>query len=161
MTSWRRRVAVVVAGTGVVLASMIVSGMGPDLLLVSALIATVAIGAWVLADTADAVADTAPSTAAPRSAPPPEGDRRVKQVRTGLAYGRTDGLSRERLHASLVDIVDDRLRTAHQIDRATRPDAARALLGADLAAFVEAPEPPDTLSRPRDLDRLLTRIEQL
>jgi len=157
----RRQIVSLLVAIVVAQVLMIVTGMGPDLLLVSALLGTIGIGAWVLATTADAVPPPAPVIAAPRSAPPPRDDRRVKQVRTGLAYGRTDGLSRERLHAGLVAIVDDQLRAAHEIDRAVDPVAARTVLGDELAAFVEATEPPATLSKPRELDRLLTRIEQL
>ena len=161
MSGWRQRTAIIVAGIVVLQLLMVVSGMGPDLLLVSALVGAVAVGAWALADAADAVPNAPPTVAAPQSTAPTRDDRRVKQVRSGLAYGRNDGLSRERLHASLVDIVDDQLRSSHQVDRSSDPAAARDLLGPDLAAFVDAPTPPDVLSRPRDLDRLLTRIEQL
>ena len=161
MTARRRRIIVAVVLAVVVQLLMVASGMGPDLLLVSALIAALTIGALALAAAADAVPNATPTVAAPRSAAPARPDRRVNQVRTGLAYGRNDGLSRERLHTSLVAIVDDQLRSAHQIERTADPATARAVMGTDLAAFVEAATPPDVLSRPRELDRLLTRIEQL
>lgn len=161
MILWRRPIVTLLVAIVTIEVLMIVTGMGPDLVLVTALLATIGIGAWVLATTADAVPPPAPSVAAPRSAPPQRNERRVKQVRTSLAYGRNDGLARERLHTGLVAIVDDQLRSAHEIDRATDPAAARVVLGPDLTAFVEATEPPDTLSRPRQLDHILTEIEQL
>ena len=140
---------------------MIITGMGPDLLLVTALLATIGGGAWVLATTADAVPPPTPPVAAPRSTSRQRNERRVERTRTSLAYGRTDGRSRERLHDGLVAIVDDQLRAVHEIDRATDPAAARSVLGDDLSDFVESTDPPPALSRPGDLDRLLTRIEQL
>lgn len=164
MTGSGRPLLTITAIVVLSLVAMVVIGMDPDLLLAGTLLGALAVGAWVLAHAADSVPDPGGPrrpVAGARS-PLPEGhDRRVKQVRTGLAYGRTDGLSRERLHASLVAIVDDQLRVVHEIDRRTDPAAARAVLGPELTAFVDAAEPPTALGRPRDLDRLLTRIEQL
>jgi hypothetical protein len=85
----------------------------------------------------------------------------VARLRTALAYGRPDGPTLERLHASLVAAIDDQLLTVHQVDRAHDPGAARAIIGDELQAFIDDPDAPALLGRPRSLDRILTLIERL
>ncbi|MGB0112695.1 MAG: hypothetical protein WBP59_05705, partial [Ilumatobacteraceae bacterium] len=85
----------------------------------------------------------------------------VMRLRSGLAYGRRDDGNLERLHASLVELIDDQLLSAHQIDRHADPAAARAALGPQLSEFVDDDRVASQLSRPRVLADVLTRIEQL
>jgi hypothetical protein len=59
----------------------------------------------------------------------------------------------------LAELVDERLRQRHGINRAADPDAARAALGEPLWAFLHGPagRPPT----PRELAALVTRMEEL
>jgi hypothetical protein len=157
----KRPVLVIVATAIVIEALMIVSGMGPDVLLVAAATATIGAGIWVVIDTADAVpSEAAISAMAPRE-PVHRVDRRVTRLRSGLAHGQTDSLSAERLHRSLVAIIDDQLRADHQIDRIADPTAADAVIGPELSAFIDDPKAQTALPGARELDRILTHIERL
>jgi hypothetical protein len=143
-------------------AAMVLSGMGPNVVLLAVLGALIGVAVWTLAELADTTPATAPIDANVRPAPPARSERRVTRLRTGLAYAGPNGLVFEQLHGSLVDVIDDQLRVAHQIDRASDPEAARAVIGDDLQVFIDdrAAATAD-LARPRRLDRILTLIEQL
>jgi hypothetical protein len=161
MRSWRRPVATIVGVTIVVDVLMIVTGMGPQVVLVAALGGLVGVAWWFLSDLADVALGTSGATAGPASAPEARPDRRVMQLRTGLAYGRPDRASLVSLRASLIELIDDQLRTVHQIDLAEDPDGARAVIGDDLYVFVDDPDSATMLTQPRNVDRILTRIEAI
>lgn len=142
--------------------AMVLSGMGPNLLLVTALGALVGVTAWTVIELADTTPAIAPINADARSAPPPRGERRVTRLRTGLSNAGPNGPVFERLHESLVNVIDDQLRTVYQIDRSLEPEAARAVIGDDLHSFVDdRAAATASLAQPRRLDRILTLIEQL
>ena len=67
----------------------------------------------------------------------------------------------ERLHATLVGLIDDRLMAKHRVDRHTDPDAAKAILGDDLTRFANDPATASSLTRVATLERLVTLIEQI
>lgn len=161
MTVTTRPVLMIAAIVIVVEAFMIVSGMGPDVLLVAAAAAIIGVGIWIIIATAEAVPTAAPIGAVARHGQDHRVDRRVTWLRSGLAHGKTDSLSAARLHDSLVAIIDDQLRAGHQIDRTVDPAAAKAVIGAELAAFIDDPAARMSLPGPRELDRILTRIERL
>ena len=71
------------------------------------------------------------------------------RLRSGLAVRTTRQHLAGASPRHLVDLVDDQLRAAHQIDRVEDPDAARAVLGDELYAFVGDPGPADELAEPR------------
>jgi hypothetical protein len=85
----------------------------------------------------------------------------VTRLRSGLAHGQSDQFSAERLHGSLVEIIDDQLMAAHQIDRTSDPDAAATAMGSELARFVDDPAARVSLPGTRELDRILAEIERL
>ena len=161
MNSWRRPVAVIVGGTILVVALMLAADMGPHVGLVAALCALIGAGTWLVLDLARvAVGSSGVVTVVPAE-PAARNDRRVMRLRSGLAYGRPDGASLDNLRQSLVDLVDDQLRSVHRIDRSNDPDRACVVLGAELDAFVNDPDAADVLLKPRSLDRILTLIERL
>lgn len=162
MRSWTRPVAAITAITLLANLAMLVSGMGPNVLLLTVLGGLIGVTIWTFTDLAATTPATAPIDATVRAAPAPRSERRVTRLRTGLAYAGPNGLVFEQLHESLVDVIDDQLRVAHQIDRASDPDAARAVIGDDLQAFIDdRAAATTTLARPRRLDHILTLIEQL
>jgi hypothetical protein len=155
-------VAVIVAATLAVNAAMVLLGMGPNLALSLVLGGLIGVAVWTVTDLADVTPASAQVVADHRPPPPARGERRVTRLRTGLAYSGPNGLVFEQLHESLVTVIDDQLRVAHQIDRADDPDAARAVLGDELQAFVDdRTAAATTLAKPRRLDHILTLIEQL
>ena len=162
MISARRRpVLLIVAITIAVEVFMITTGMGPDVLLIAAVAATVGTGVWLVVDTADSVPSMAPIGSTAPQQFEHRVDRRVTRLRSGLAHGQTDRLSAERLHTSLVAIIDDQLRAGHQIDRHAEPTAAAALIGPELAGFIDDPGARISLPSTGQLDRILTEIERL
>lgn len=161
MRSWKLPVAKIVGVTIVVDVLMIVTGMGPQVVLVAALGVLVGVGLWFLSDLADVALGATGVPAGPASAAEPRADRRVMQLRTGLAYGRPDRASLVRLRASLIELVDDQLRTVHHVDLAEDPDGARAVIGDDLYAFVDDADSAGMLTQPRNVDRILTLIERI
>ncbi len=161
MKRWRHPVVKIVGVAIAVDVFMIVTGMGPQVVLVAALGGLVGVGLWFLSDLADVAIGATGVPVTPSSAPAVRADRRVMQLRTGLAYGRPDRASLVSLRASLIELVDDQLRAVHQVDLADDPDGARAVIGDDLSAFVDDPDSATILTQPRNVDRILTLIEAI
>jgi hypothetical protein len=159
--SWKRPALTIVGVTIVVDVLMVVTGMGPEVVLIAALGGLVGAGVWLLVDLADVTEGATGVPAGSTKEPEARADRRVMQLRTGLAYGRPDRASLVQLRAALIDLVDDQLRAVHLIDRAEHPDAARAVIGADLDAFVNDPDSATMLTEPRKVDRIVTLIERI
>lgn len=65
----------------------------------------------------------------------------------------------DQLHRYLADIADRRLVTKHGISRLADPERAEPLLGAELSRFLDRPH--ERRLDIREIDRLLTRIEDL
>jgi len=116
---------------------------------------------WFVIDLGTAAVASSDLASAPAPEPAARSDRRVTRLRSGLAYGRPDGVTLENLRLSLIELVDDQLRAVHRIDRAADADAARDVIGDELDAFVNDPEAAATLLQPRSLDRILTLMERL
>ena len=162
MISARRRpVLLIVAITIAVEVFTITTGMGPDVLLIAAVTATVGTGVWLVVDIADSIPSTTPIGSTTHQPFEHRVDRRVTRLRSGLAHGQIDRLSAERLHTSLVAIIDDQLRAGHQIDRHADPSAAAALIGPELTRFIDDPGARISLPSTGQLDRILTEIERL
>jgi hypothetical protein len=151
----------IVAATVLVSAVLVASDTGPNLPLIAALCGLVGAGIWAVGDVAEALPTTRPTRIEPPAPPAARGDRRLMRLRSGIAYGRADGVALARLHENLVAIVDDQLLAAHDIDRSTDPDGAAAVMGPELNRFVTDPESTAKLADQRSLDRLLTLIERL
>jgi hypothetical protein len=161
VNSWKRPVAIILCVTVTVDILMVITGMGPQVLLVAALGCLVGAGVWFVADLADTAEGASEAPAGAAREPEPRADRRVMQLRTGLAYGRPDRASLVQLRTTLVELVDDQLRAAHLIDRAQQPDAARAVIGDDLYGFVTDPGSANMLTEPRQVDHIVTLIERI
>jgi uncharacterized protein YqfA (UPF0365 family) len=149
MIATKRPILLIVIATIAVEVLMIVSGMGPDVWLVAAVAATIGVGIWIVVDTADTVPSVVSINAIAPQEPTHRVDRRVTRLRSGLAHGQTDSLSADQLLAG------------HQVDRATDPDAAAAIIGPELASFIDDPSARRSLPGTRALDRILTQIERL
>ena len=135
--------------------------MGPRVVLVAALCGLVGVGLWFFSDLADVAVGASELCGGPVSEPTARADRRVMQLRTGLAYGRPDRASLVQLRATLVDLVDDQLRAVHRLDRVEHPDGARAIIGDDLYAFVNDADSAGMLTEPRKVDHIVTLIERI
>ncbi len=137
------------------------AGMGPRLMLVGAGVLVAAAIVVLTLDLGDvSTAMDWPST--PQFERRREGtDWRVGTLRMLLINERrTDGAN-NRLYEALVGLIDDRLLAHHFVDRALDPDAARELLGEELAAFVAPSGPIRRLDQPREVARIVTLIERI
>ena len=161
MKPWMRAVVAIAAFVIAVDGFMVVADTGPNLALITALCVLIGVALWFITDLVNDTVEVIELNAQPSPPPAHLTDRRVMRLRSGLAYGRRETASLERLRASLVDLVDDQLRAVHQIDRVEDPDAARAVLGEQLSAFVDDPQSARGLERPQQLDRIVTLIEQI
>lgn len=135
--------------------------MGPEPMLVAAVGAFAGATVWCLYSLSDST-PTAPPTpraiAAPRA---PGADHQVKALRTGILFSRSMTGHGERLHDTLVDVIDDQLIHTHGVDRAAEPATAASILGTKLTAFVNASEPGASVSDTKELARIVTLIEQI
>jgi hypothetical protein len=153
--------AVAAIGIAVVLteAILLVTDTGPNVWLVAAVVALVGVTIWFPASIARFVMRPAPAPRPPHS-PTSFPDLRTTTLRQALATGDTDPRHAERVRRQLIVIVDDELLAVHGIDRATDPDAARAVLGRDVDRFVTNPDAAASLT-PRSLAHVLTLIERI
>ena len=161
MRRWKRSVTVLVAGAVALVVVMSVTGMGPQVALVVALTVLLGAVAWAVSDLTKVTFGSAGLPSAEAPTPVARVDRRVMRLRSGLAYGRTDRESLERLREDLVELIDDQLRAVHLIDRSVDPGAAHAVLGDELSTFVQDPDTARLLLKPRYLTTTVTLIEQL
>lgn len=144
-----------------VLIVMYALDMGPTTPVVAALGTFVGMVAWSALSLADST---------PVRQPPPRpvaaqravgADRRVKALRSSILFGRNmDGYS-ERIHESLVDVLDEQLMYAHSIDRQTQPDQAAAILGPELWDFLNDPDAVAIVAKTKELNRIVTLIERV
>lgn len=137
------------------------SGAGPHVAVIASLVVVGAMIIWLIRDVIEVAIPTGESVRRVRADPEPRADRRVTRLRSGLAYGRPDGASLDTLRTRLIELIDDQLLWAHQINRHDDPDAARVILAPRLRAFVDDPDSARDLTRPAELDRILTLIERL
>lgn len=156
-----RALAVLVVGAIALVVAMSVTGMGPEVALVMALAVLVGAVCWACSDLTKITTGSTGLPAAEAAAPVARVDRRVMRLRSGLAYGRNDRESLDRLRDTLVELIDDQLLAVHLIDRSVDPAAAHAVLGDELTTFVEDPDTARLLDKPRFLTTTVTLIERL
>lgn len=161
MARFKHPVVVIGGITIAVIVAMIAADMGPNVVLIAALGLLIGVGVWFTNELATVAVGTdgVPTGTAPE--PGVRADRRVTRLRSGLAYGRAGDPSFERLYENLVELIDDQLLAAHEIDRFADPDAARAVIGDELHQFVNDPDAARTLAHPRTLDHVLTLVERI
>lgn len=160
MSHINRPVAIIVGTTITTQLLMIITDMGPHLLLVTAVCLLVGVTIWTVLSLGQAAVRT--ETVSTPHPPPPTRlpDLRITLLRQGLSYGRHDNQIPDRVYWSLVTLIDDELAVGHGIDRRTDPDAARGIIGDDLMRFVTDPDTSRTLSID-GLAHIVTRIEEI
>lgn len=157
--SARASTITIISLTVAVEVAMLVTDMGPNVLLVGALCLLGGTSWWLFSELSTNVARPAPPPAISDYNTRPNTDRRVWVLRDTLLGGRHRDEFDARLHQTLVDVIDDRLATAHNVERHQDPPAAEAILGAELSAFVSGTPMPDGLTRNRHIDHIVTLIE--
>ena len=164
MAEWRRPFLAIVASVLAVEAAMVALDMGPETLLVAAVVVTLATTIWsVRSLTLPATTDDAPVVAIAESTSP-DADRRVRALRSSIVLGRGPGSATEQLRDTLVDLIDDQLLHVHAIDREARPDDAHAVLPPTLVALVDDPDDSVALAALADathVERIVSDIERL
>ena len=167
---WAATTAVIGSVVGAV---MVLLGMEPRLALVGAVVLLTTAASWLISELA-AVAEPlswynhgggADSTARP--------DRRVQLLTARLRHntrhssrrrapgleGPDDTQPLDEIVGSLVDVLDDHLRTQHGVDRATDAEAANDALGPELAGFLNDPGKARAMTQRRTLAHTIALIE--
>lgn len=156
--SGRRSIAVL-AIWGVVAASFALAGSDPSVLALGGIVVVIGVAVFASYDLVRFIAPAAPGARIGdrESGRGRSDDETVLALRNALLRARRFGSVD--LRDTLVELIDDRLLTAHQIDRGTDPDAALAVLTPSLRRLVADPSRP--LASVRELRRALTDIEAL
>jgi uncharacterized protein (UPF0335 family) len=134
-------------------------------LALAALTAAVFTVVWWWLSEVGAVTDAADWTAESRGSSrgrgaDPRASRLHRQVRDVLQ--RNTGVGSDViLGQTLLEVIDDRARALHGIDRAADPERFAAIAGADLDAFVRAVATGRTTVNAGQLPDLISRIERL
>lgn len=161
VNGWRWPFLLTLAAILVVEIFMFGTNMGPEPWLVAVVVALAGVTIWclyLLAETTPALQPRPRAIAAPRA---PGADRRVKGLRTGILFSRNMSDHAERLHETLVGVIDDQLKHAHGIDRGSAPEAAASVLGSKLTAFVSDADASASVADTKELARIVTLIEQI
>ena len=157
---WRRRAITLLVIWAVVYAISAAADTDPQPVVLAAAIALLAGVLWSAADLVDHVVPARWETWTVSLRSRRGADVRVSAIQRAL----TDVATRqdvERMHPTLVALVDDRLAAHHGIDREAEPQRAGEVLGPELADFVRRAPPPVRFGDHAYLSALLTRIEQL
>lgn len=161
MTGWHRRIVVVVVVWLVVYGALAVTGFGIQMALLTVLIAVVAGVVYAVYDLGDIVRPAWWVVSYQGRRQFGGADRRAARLRRWLEVSTsgetTTPLVRDALRAVVADIVEH----DHAIGLHDDPDAARRILGSELAAYLLDPDPGGRRLQPRDLADLVTRIEAL
>lgn len=141
-----------------VLAAMTITDTGPAWLLVLPTAVAISAAWWLSADVLeDARRAETPDDVVRDDPTASRGDARLRSLRINLMSLTDERV--QRLHTSLVALIDDQLAVAYGIDRLAQPERARAVLGDELAEFAASP-PPTGISF-RHVERIVTQIERL
>ena len=138
--------------------TMLLLDMGPEPLLVAAVVAVAGCAIWCLSTLSGTASFIEPLADAP--APSVGADWRVTRLRSAVWSLGEEGAS-TRLHSTLVDLIDDQLEHAHGVTRRGDPEAAMRIMGPELQAFSERPDAARSLSRTAELDRNVSMIDRL
>lgn len=158
---WIVRIALPVAIAGAF--AGIVLATGRDLnggYLVAATLAVAAL-LWLLLDLAPSVPYTSWEVNAVYTPRQPGSDARLERLSERLSSGVDRDAVAYDVHRALSDVVDDRLRRNHGVDRSRDPDAAARVLGPDLTEYLTSKPHLRRSGRSQELSHLLNRIEEL
>lgn len=159
--NWQRPFAWIAASILVIVGLMALLNMGPETVLVAALGALIGTTIWCVASLSNTQRLITPTPRAVALARTVGTDSRVRALRTNILFGRAlDGHS-DRLHETLLELIDDQLLHAHGIDRALDPNAAAVIIGPHLTAFVGDPTAAASIADTKKLNRIVTLIEQI
>lgn len=88
-------------------------------------------------------------------------DVRVAMLRRRLTDATAEARPHDSLRPILIAVIAERLAAHHGIDLRTEPERARPVLGPQLSAYLDRPRGQTMRYHRRQLDDLLTRIEDL
>lgn len=161
MKRWKTPIGMIVGVTITVEIFMLVTDMGPNLLLVAALGGLVGIAIWFVVELVPRAVLTPPPMPVHSATEALRLDRNATSVQRHLVYSRRNEHITQRLYGNLVELIDDQLETAHQIDRRADPRAAASVLGPELTRFVDDPSSANSLQHLRYAETIVSHIEQL
>lgn len=137
-----------------------VGGLRPNVIVLTAVIGVAALTAWLTHDLADIASPVDWRPSGERTTTTSGTDNRTRTLQRQFGDQERFGAD-ARLHAHLVDIIDERLASAHGIDRAGDPRRAAAVLGPELSTFITSAALDAGLADPVRLEQIITRIESI
>ncbi len=137
--------------------SLALTNSQPSPLLLAGIVAVATVAVSVAIDLTEAAVPVAWTRNYRRRGIIRRSDPRATAVRQQVFGARRAGSSR--MHASLVELVDDRLLVHHQINRQTDPQVAASVLTPRLQRLISSPRLATTTVR--ELRRIVTDIELL
>lgn len=158
---WRWRLVIPVAVLAIYAGIVLATGreLNAGVLVAGAVVACVLL--WLALDVGSVVPYTSWQVSAPYTPRQPGRDMRLDRLTDRL----TSGVDREavayEVHRALAEVVEERLRRNHGIDRADDRAAADQVLGPELTAYLDAPPRLRRTGQAQDLSALLDRIEDL
>ena len=166
-TRWRRRVLAAALTCVTACLVAVLFQMGPAIIVLCAVIASTYAAIWLLVDLS---AQAQPPYWHGDFHPLPRErgfDPRLSHLRRTVADAldrsgdRRVVPGRDLLHPLLRDLTDERLEARHGVSLAADPDAARRLVGPELADYLQRPPGANERLRPTALSAFLNRIESL
>jgi hypothetical protein len=152
----------VLIGVWIVLAvSMAIADMEPRVVVLGAALAGAATAIWVVVDVGTGTRPMQWYPVVETPFPGHTSDARISTIRLRIQSVGDPGSHGTRLHAALVELVDDRLFTEHGIDRFEQPERARRVIGDDLMRFVSSPPSPRELADQRTLEHIVSLVERI
>lgn len=157
MNRARTRVLVVVGAWLVLMGALWASDSQPAIIAFAGIVAAFAAVVFAGVDVGSGLKRVEWTASDQRRRTSAEHDPRVNRLRYGVQAAWLTGSTE--ISDTLVELVDDRLRAHHHIDRATDPQAADRLLTPTLRRLLSGPR--RQTATPRELERILTDIEAL
>lgn len=161
MRHWMIRIVVFLLAAAAIEIVLVGAGQEPRLLSVGLIL--IAFGA-VLSLAFDLLSTSTPAAwpdNSPAESPPRAFDSRTEGLVRMISRETEQREPSRRLHALLVNLIDDRLDDGHGVFRASDPEAASRLLGPELAQMIEVAPSGADLADPARLARIVALIETI
>ena len=137
--------------------SLLASGWDPDVLVLGGIVLAGAVGIYVIVDLASGVRRAKWPSVRNRSDTERRHQERVQVLAGGLYQSEWSDAAE--IRSTLLEVMDDRLKAEHDVDRHGQPEAAAALLSPRLQRLAAAPS--RRLADPREIRSVLSDIEEL
>jgi hypothetical protein len=158
---WWLRIGVPLVFAVLIVGALLVTDHEVNVGFVAAALAVGCLLLWTAMDLAPTVPYTSWEVTAKYTPRQPGRDPRLERFTERLTSGVDREAVAQYVHDALSEVVDDRLRRNHGIDRAADPSAAEQVLGSALTTYLYTKPHLRRTGQAQDLAALLNRIEEL